>query len=96
VIAALLASYLGVWSWNESATADGYRLYYTTCCTALACSWPPAQRVDVPASACLLGRCRGEFGFTPAGDAPLVMFVVTAYNVAGESATEHGTVELCP
>lgn len=80
------------WVWSESEGATGYRFYWSINHS----NWHDCDRVEYPATICTGGTCYpGEFdeGWN---EVPLVFYVVTAFNAAGESTTEHGPVEACP
>lgn len=78
------------WCWTVSAGADGYRLYWSNVPQV----WAACNATDYPSSVCVDDRCCSTDFVDGSGD--LLFYVVTAYNVAGESSTEHGPVDICP
>jgi len=82
------------WCWDPVSGATGYRVYWSTDPT----SWSACNRTEISAvNACQPGDpmvcCdNGE----PLPDGDVIYFVVTAFNGAGESETDHGDVEECP
>ena len=79
------------WCWSESAGAEGYRFYWSN----VPNTWTSCNHTDHDTSICVEGRCcPGDFD--EGWNVDIVYYVVTAYNAAGESSTEHGPVEACP
>jgi hypothetical protein len=71
----------GLFCWDASINATGYRVYWST-----APDWWPSSNMNQTAALCLTD---------PGPDTipgEVIFFVVTAYNVDGESETGHGPI----
>ena len=84
LVIALAATH--TWSWSPVADADGYRLYWSM----TPYTWDRTYSVDV-------GNMTTYDDFpishlTTPQPGGIFHFVVTSYNAAGESITEHGNV----
>jgi hypothetical protein len=67
--------------WSASARATGYRLYWST----IPDTWPVERMVDT-SDLCVDDHARDPY------PGECLYYVVTAYNSAGESETEHGPI----
>ena len=80
------------WCWDESEGAEGYRLYWSN----VPIAWSGCNTIEYNTTSCIAGRCCPGL-FDEGWNVGLVYYIVTAYNAAGESITEHGPVnEACP
>ncbi len=90
MIAALLLSLIAgsTWSWDPATGADGYRLYWSF--VHPCCIWDRTYSVDVGPDT-FYDDFPIEHLTTPQPGV-ITYWVVTAYNSAGESSTEHGPI----